>query len=105
MIRVLADAMSVNVVSLDGYQYHRKVPVTRMTEFHVTLGARIASVRASSGHTRRNTGMAPHVVPSFGRVAQTGNGMSFVSRGAAQLAPATRAQQRSVAATTAVAVE
>lgn len=45
-----------------------------MTEFQLTLGAMIESVRSSSGHTRRNTGMKPQVSPSFGRVAQIGMG-------------------------------
>jgi membrane-associated phospholipid phosphatase len=58
-----------------------------MASFQVTLGAMIDSVLRFTSHTRKNTGIAPKVFPSFGRVAYTGNGTIRVSSSTGHPAP------------------
>src|SRR3989304_1534557 len=74
-----------------------------MTEFQVTLGAMMDSVRSPSGQTRRKTGIAPQVLPSFGSVAYTGSGMICVVSPGRQSAAAGAAQKSAKAAPAAAA--
>ncbi len=67
-MRVLADAMMVRFSSSAVYWKMRSVAVQWITSFQVTLGAMIDSVVPAGSQTRRNTGIAPKVLPSLGSV-------------------------------------